>query len=308
MENIDCGIVAGPNSSFLIENLIQISEKLSNNKITWYICEDNTAPPKYKNEANDFSIIKNKENVKFTDPLTSIAGSQGGDRHGMGVDILIKHLKNKEKIILLEPDSFPCCFGWDDIILTKINKKHPIVTFSFTKKIKNDFTEDTTSFNYWHTPITGDLGFIGINPKIFTKLNVTFMKMKYIENDTINEKFEKLGTGRTLPIINKELSEIFELPLNTLLQKEWGWRIAYPLKKNGYTSFKFKLFRYETNSQPYDLLFDDNNKLICIHFHHSRFWKKNDLKQQKIEINNIFSHYNIKNEIQTLFYDNLFKN
>ena len=31
MENIDCGIVAGPNSSFLIENLIQISENLSNN-------------------------------------------------------------------------------------------------------------------------------------------------------------------------------------------------------------------------------------------------------------------------------------
>ena len=41
MKCVDCGIVAGPNSTFLIEKLIIISEKLSNNKITCYICTDN---------------------------------------------------------------------------------------------------------------------------------------------------------------------------------------------------------------------------------------------------------------------------
>ena len=128
MKCVDCGIVAGPNSTFLIEKLIIKSEKLSNNKITWYICKDNlhdkfayNPDKKYKkwHNTNNFTNLQKMENVIFTEPLENNEAS-GGDRHGLGIDILIKHLKNKKKIIILEPDSFPCYLGWDDVLLSKI--------------------------------------------------------------------------------------------------------------------------------------------------------------------------------------------
>ena len=103
------------------------------------------------------------------------------------------------------------------------------------------------------------------------------MKIKYFNDSVINKKLENTGNGRTLPIENNELSKLFELPINTNMSKEWGWRIAYPLKENGYTSFKFKMCSFQNNKiynlpNPMDLLYDNNNNLFGLHLHHSRYF------------------------------------
>lgn len=310
MVNVICGILAGPNSSILIKKLIKISEKLSNNKITWYICEDiGYSKKKFLNNENNFSELKNISNIYFTNPMTNSEITSGGDRHGMGVDILIRHLKNEEKMIILEPDSFPCCFGWDDIILSKINSEHPIVTFCFEKYFNENLEVDiekTKSFKNWHTPLSGDLGFIGINPKIFANLNITFMKIKYFNDSVINKKLENTGKGRTLLIENNELSKLFELPLNTNMQKEWGWRIAYPLKEEGYTSFKFKMCPFQNEKiydlpHPMDLLYDNNNNLFGLHLHYSRYFSSSILKSYRDSFEQIFNNYKINKLIIELF-------
>jgi hypothetical protein len=305
MKRVDCGIVAGPNSTFLIEKVIQIAEKLSNNKITWYICEDVGYPKKkYPNNTNDFSALKNNKNIIFTKPNSESRVVSGGDRHGMGCDILLKHLKHKEKFIILEPDSIPVCFGWDDIILSKLDEKHPIVTFPFDSNIDVNFKFMNKIWGNIHTPLSGQIGFIGINPTVFTDLNITFTKMCILsKSNSINRNFERLGSARVLNINNAELSDIFELPLNANMAKEWGWRIAYPLKQKGYTSFKFKLSHFHNGNKqhPIDLLYDDNNNLLAIHFHYSRNFSSSLIKSYNASLDIIFNHYKTNELIKELF-------
>lgn len=314
--NISCGIVAGPNSDFLIKNLINICENFSKNIINWYICEDiGYSKNLYPESDNNFTELKNRKNVTFIEPIDSPEISSGGDRHGLGVNEIIKYLKDKEKIILLEPDSFPCCTGWDDIILSKITTKNPIVSMEFEGILDENFDITTNYKENYRCPVVGNLIFLGINPNIFYNLNITFTKMMYNKDDNINKDLEKMGNKRAFKIINDELVNIFELPLDTIVEKETGWRIVYPLKKNGYNSSKLKLYHYGYNGingisalkrhygtnaeniKPLDLIFNDNNELLAIHLTCSRNFIKDKHKSYQKILNKIINKYNINKKL-----------
>lgn len=298
---VNCGIVAGPNSDFLIKKLITICSKLSKNKIKWYICEDIGYSKKlFPNSNNDFTELKKNENVTFIDPINSPKIKSGGDRHGLGVNNIINYLKNTEKLILLEPDSIPCCTGWDDVILSKLTINNPIVSMKYNGILDANFNITNLLKEKYRCPVVGNLIFMAINPKIFYGLNITFTKMLYNNNHNINHDLEKLGNARNFKVINNQLVKMFELPLNTQVQKETGWRMVHPLKENGYNSAGLKLYHYgahENIKRPLDLIFNDNNNLLAIHLRYSRKFTNDKYEIYKKIIDKIINKYNISKEL-----------
>ena len=303
MKFVDCGIVAGPNSTFLIEKLIIISEKLSNNKIKWYICKDNlhdkiayNPEKKWKkwHNTNNFTNLQKMENVFFTEPLENKTAS-GGDRHGLGIDILIKHLKNKEKIIILEPDSFPCYLGWDDVLLSKIESNIVCATMN----IRGHLNKKNFFYNNLHTPYMGDVGFFAVNPKILFNLKTTYSKTVYPEYAIDLKKYEtmfkqnEIKNGNNTIIIDNNISKIFKLPEKTIMVKEVGWRIAIPLFKNNYDCFEFDAFLLngeKVDDNYLQIFYQDEGKFLGFHLLFSRYFKEENFKSKLQYVIDFMSH------------------
>jgi hypothetical protein len=287
MDKINCCIIAGPNSDKFIKLLIPICELFSNNKLIWYLCIDKF------NDNNDFSFLNNKDNITKLYFKTKFIS--GGDRHGVGINKIIKYFKNDDKIIILEPDSFPCIKNWDNILLSKLNNEVCIVSMLKKKYLDKDFKE-SNNLDYIRNPISGDFCFYALNPKILFNIKATFTKIKIEKKykKFINFDIEKLGNKRILLINDDNLSNIFKLNKNTIMQKETGWRVAYYLHKHNlkHKNLETKWYFYDKNKKPIDLIFF-NNSIFGFHIRHSRFFDENNISYFYKILKNIFKYYNL---------------
>lgn len=307
---IYCGIVAGPNSSKLIKKLIDICEYLSNNEIHWLLMVDKISEITLKNTStklinkNDFSKLKKRKNITF-DFFEINSPVIAGDRHGYGIDLIIKKLNEFKKIIILEPDSFPCCFNWDNIMLSKLSDENPIVVMCKKGELDSNLKYLNNNVKYKRTPCVGDIGFLCLKTNFFVNNNLTFMKINNFSNANLNQDLEKKFKKNSLYINNDELAKIFDVKLNETINKEFGWRIAYTMNKLNKKSYKFDTYVFD-NSEHHstDLIFNENN-LMAIHLHYSRYITKELLKKYSKLINKILNHYKVDNKIKELF-DNKF--
>lgn len=313
---IYCGILAGPNSTCLLNIIIPIAEQLSINKIEWIIHKDTKS--KY-NIKNNFSFLESKSNVTFIGDVT-INVESGGDRAGYGWDRIIRYLHDKDKIILMEPDIFPVKHGWDIFLLSKINLKKNIILHCPTYNEK--YYDTNFNINYEKKYLSRGKSAVGIiflalNPKSFIDIGCTFMR-QYLPNwskipNNIEQKLFKNYhiDSRYFTIKNKIDAEINDVPINTVLEKDTGWRVPYYLKNNNLHYSNFNSFKYiydindpeiikldkEKNKKTLgyiDLLFDDTNNLFAIHVRHSRFMSEYGIKVFSNIIKRVLNYFQIK--------------
>ena len=306
--SIHCGIVAGPNSYLLIEKLINICEKLSFYKINWLLMVDKIKKINIKKSnkilmnENDFSNLQNRKNIKIDYFDTEIKCS-GGDRHGYGIDLIIRKLNKNNKIIILEPDSFPCHYYWDKILLKKLDKEHPIVVMSKEGVIDKNYKRIINKNHYIRSKYCGDIGLLAITTKFFVNNNLTFMKHNNILNCKVNKNLEELFYNKPNIIIdNKNIAEIFDVNIGDKLQKEFGWRIAYEMNIQNKNSKKLKFFIYnpKNNHHSIDVIFY-KDKIFAIHLHFSRYITSELLNNYKKNIFDLLQHYNKDENILNIF-------
>ena len=109
------------NSSEFVLNTLYCLEKLTKNNYKVIIRDNNSNPKDFENLKNNTSKIANVE--LYTIKNFSHFGSMA---HGIAVNDLIKKIDTKYGVFL-DADCTFLCKNWDEILISEINEKFPII-------------------------------------------------------------------------------------------------------------------------------------------------------------------------------------
>lgn len=305
--SIYCGIVLGPNSTIILKYMMPIAEKLAKNNIIWVIC-----PDKKHQLSNDMNFLEKKKNIIII-PCFDCVSTSGGDRHGTGINSIIRYLYDKENIILLEPDLIPVAKNWDEKLILKINNE---VKFISPKNIDYYYIQNENNINKKNYSNFAEASqylltrkgecvycrldnvcLLCLDPKFIYDLNVSFTKNINVDS-SINDFLSKNNSNvsRAFKVNTLYLEEITEYPRNTFIQKETGWQIMFKLPKKYRNSLDLCTINniiYKSDTlgvSEFELIFN-NDELLAVHFHHSRYCT--NITDQIKEFNAILEKFNI---------------